>query len=81
MQKVGTIRGIDSFGRVVLPVKLRRKLHLMDRDAVRIWAEDQALVIERVKKSCIFCGSENKVLTAFDGYHICSACLEKIKKL
>ena len=81
MQKIGMIRGVDSFGRVVLPMGLRRRLRLKGKDKVRIWMENQCLVIERVKQSCVFCGEDAGVLTAFGNHFICTACVDKIKKI
>ncbi len=81
MHKEGTIHGIDAFGRVVLPIRLRRRLHLNEGDAVQMWVENHALVIERVRESCIFCGEEKTAVTPFEGHFICDNCMKKIKNL
>ncbi len=81
MQKIGTIRGVDTFGRVVLPVKLRRFLHLKGGDEVAVRLEDQELILEKHRRCCLFCGDEAGPFVRFGEHPICPVCLDKLKAL
>ena len=70
MKKVGVTRPIDSLGRVVIPVEIRRMLRWNNRDRLDIYVND----------SGVFCGCSDH-LVEFQNYRICLNCLEEIRSL
>ena len=47
MASTGIVRGLDSLGRVVLPIELRRSLDLGEHDRVDILAEGDRLILRK----------------------------------
>ena len=79
MQTTGIVRPIDSLGRIVLPIELRKNLSLEPRDLLEIFLEDGSIVLKKHQKSCVFCKNE-KNLTQINGKYICKDCMFKIKE-
>ena len=44
----GTLRSIDELGRIVLPIELRQKLDLKEKDKVRVDIEDNKITLSKV---------------------------------
>ncbi len=44
----GTLRSIDELGRIVLPIELRQKLDLKEKDKVKVDIEDNKITLEKV---------------------------------
>ena len=47
MTSTGIVRRIDSAGRFVLPIELRRTLDIEDTDALEIFLEDNTIVLKK----------------------------------
>ena len=80
MASSGIVRGLDSLGRVVLPIELRRSLDLGERDRVEILAEGDRLILRKYAPDCLFCGG-GRELKEYRGKYICAACLGKLREL
>lgn len=80
MKSTGIIRGLDSLGRVVLPIELRRSLDLGEHDRVEILAEDGQLILRKFEPNCCFCGSSRN-LKEYKDKLICEKCIEKLQAL
>jgi len=80
MATTGIVRGLDSLGRVVLPIELRRSLDLGERDRVEIFAEEDRLILKKYAPDCVFCGG-GRELKEFRGKFVCSACLGRLTEL
>ncbi len=77
----GVLRGIDQFGRIVLPIELRRKLDIVEeRDSLEIYVEDDTIILKKYEPSCIFCQNARNVFS-FKGKNICPTCLDELKGL
>lgn len=46
----GTLRSIDELGRIVLPIELRQKLNLKEKDKVRVDIEDNKITLEKIEQ-------------------------------
>lgn len=79
MKATGIVRRIDELGRVVLPIELRRTMHLEVRDPVEIFMEGESIVLRKYEASCLFCGGGHQ-LTTFRGKQICGECLRQLKE-
>ena len=80
MKATGIIRRVDELGRVVLPIELRNKFGITEKDPLEIYVDGSAIVLKKYESSCIFCGSSKK-LTSYEDKLICDKCAEKISKL
>ena len=58
MKSTGIVRTIDSVGRFVIPMELRRKMNLINaEDALEVFVDDDKIVLRKYSPSCIFCKS------------------------
>ena len=80
MKSTGIVRALDSLGRVVLPIELRRSLGLGEHDRVEILAEEGQIILRKFEPNCCFCGS-GKNLKEYKDKLICEKCIEKLGTL
>ena len=69
MKTTGVIRQLDSLGRIVLPIELRRTLDIGPKDMLEIFVE-----------GCLFCGGSRE-LSPYRDKMICARCLKELKQL
>ena len=75
----GFIREIDSVGRVVIPMQLRKELGMVEKGSkVEMFSDGKQIVLKKAVEDCIFCKSEEELIE-FEGKFICKTCFEKIK--
>ena len=79
MKSTGIIRRIDDLGRVVLPMELRKKMGIEQRDPIEIYVDGDSIILKKCESECIFCGSR-KNIKEFKGKHVCEACANGIAK-
>ncbi len=81
MNATGFVRKFDENGRFVLPMELRKKLHLTSQeDAIEIFVEDDMIILRKYEPACIFCqGMED--LIGYKDKKVCRKCSEKINVL
>ena len=77
MKSTGMVRHIDSLGRIVLPIELRRVLELDEDSALEIFVERNQVILKKYEPSCIFCGEAKNVET-YTGRNICAKCRKAI---
>lgn len=77
MKSTGVIRSLDSLGRVVIPVEIRRNLDIKREDAIEFCVENDNIILKKVTDSCVFCGSRENVLE-FKEKHVCADCMAAI---
>ena len=80
MKATGIIRRIDELGRVVLPIELRNKFGITEKDPMEIYVDGGSIILKKFEPNCVFCGSSKKLLD-YDGKMICEKCADKIIKL
>jgi len=80
--KVIETRKVDSLGRVVLPIELRKEFEIEDRSAVDICVADNQIVIRKNEPNCKICRI-TKDLKEVKGKNIfvCGECREVISNL
>ena len=69
----GIIRHLDELGRIVIPIEIRKRFGLTERDALEISVKNQTILLSRPKSACVFCGSTRSVLD-YKGQGICASC-------
>ena len=80
MKSTGIVRGLDSLGRVVLPIELRRSLNLGEHDRVEIFSAEGQIILRKFEPNCCFCGSA-KNLMSYQDKLVCGKCIEKLQTL
>ncbi len=61
MKSTGIVRPVDSLGRIVLPIELRRILNINCKDPVEIFVDEDRIVLKKYQPSCIFCDSMDEI--------------------
>ncbi len=80
MKTTGMIRQLDTLGRIVLPIELRRTLDIDAKDMLEIYVEGETVVLRKYEPNCHFCGSTAE-LSSFRDKLICKDCLKELKKI
>ena len=80
MKTTGMIRQLDSLGRIVLPIELRRTLNINTKDMLEILVEDNAVILRKYEPNCCFCGGDAG-LSTYKGKLICRRCLKELREL
>ena len=73
----GIERSVDKLGRIVLPVRYRKKLGINTNDTVIVSLEDNVIIISPVKNICVLCASS---LSEPSKMRLCKECINKIKE-
>lgn len=76
----GIIRHLDELGRIVIPIEIRKRFGLTERDALEITVKDQTILLNRPRTACVFCGATRSV-TEHRGRGVCKACAADIAAL
>ncbi len=80
MKSTGMIRQLDSLGRIVLPIELRRTLDINPKDMLEICVEGETIILSKYEPNCFFCGG-NHSLVSYKDKLICKHCLKDIREL
>ena len=80
MKSKGDIRAIDDLGRVVIPMTFRKLLDIKAGDMLEInMTENSEIVIVKNKPSCVFCASEENLVTYLNK-SVCEDCKKKLSE-
>ena len=79
MKSTGIVRRVDELGRVVIPIELRNKFDIKEKDPIEIYVDGSSIVLKKYEPNCVFCGSTKK-LTDYKGKLVCSKCIENLSK-
>jgi transcriptional pleiotropic regulator of transition state genes len=73
----GIIRQIDELGRIVIPIEIRKRFGLGEKDPLEISVKDETIILSRPHSICVFCGG-NGPFSEYRGRCICHACLAEL---
>ena len=62
MKSTGIVRKVDELGRIVLPIELRKVLHIDVRDALEIFVDEGKIVLSKYEPADIFTGSMEELI-------------------
>lgn len=79
MKSTGIVRRVDELGRVVIPIEIRNKFGIAEKDPIEIYVDGSSIVLKKYQPNCIFCGGTKK-LVEYKGKLVCSACSKKIEE-
>jgi len=80
MKSTGIVRKVDELGRVVLPIELRKTLHINVKDPMEIFVNDGAIVLKKYEPADIFTG-EMEDLVEYKGKKISKKTIRELAKL
>ena len=80
MKSTGIIRRVDELGRIVIPIELRNKLKIAEKDPIEIYVDGSSIVLKKLEETCVFCGSTKNVKKCKDKL-VCVKCIKSIVKL
>ena len=80
MKSTGIVRRVDELGRVVIPIELRNKFGIAEKDPIEIYVDGSSIVLKKFEPNCIFCGN-TKNLLVYNDKLICQNCSKKIGNL
>ena len=70
-------RKVDELGRIVLPVDIRAKIGITPKSSISIYEDGGKIILCKTEPSCKLCGCTDGIN---EDLHICSDCMERIKK-
>jgi transcriptional pleiotropic regulator of transition state genes len=73
----GIIRHLDELGRIVIPIEIRKRFGLTERDALEISVKDQTILLSRPRSACVFCGS-TRAIVEHRGRGVCRPCVGEL---
>lgn len=76
----GPIRSVDELGRVVIPIEIRNRFDIKEKDYMEIYTQDGSIALKKYEPFCVFCGSTENLID-FKDKLICSNCKNKINKI
>lgn len=80
MKSTGIVRKVDELGRVVIPIEIRNKFDIAEKDPIEIYVEGSSIILKKFEPNCVFCGS-SKDLVEYKDKLICSKCADNLMKL
>ena len=80
MKSTGIVRRVDELGRIVIPIELRNKLKIAEKDPIEIYVDGSNIILKKFESNCIFCGNSKK-LVEYKGKLVCDKCLEKLSEI
>jgi transcriptional pleiotropic regulator of transition state genes len=77
MKLTGIVRKVDELGRIVIPVELRRILHVDIGDALEVFTDQERVYLKKYSPACMFC-DHSQQLTYLKGKMICQPCMNEL---
>jgi AbrB family transcriptional regulator, transcriptional pleiotropic regulator of transition state genes len=70
----GIVRCVDELGRIVIPIEIRKRLGLGEKDPLEIFVQEDVIMLSRPQSSCVFCGCASRLLE-HRGRAVCAPCI------
>ena len=80
MKSTGIVRKVDELGRVVIPIEIRNKFDIAEKDPIEIYVDGSSIILKKYEPNCIFYGN-SKNLIAYKDKLVCSKCAQKLSSL
>lgn len=80
MKSTGIIRRVDELGRVVIPIELRNKFGIAEKDPIEIYVDDSSIILKKYEPNCVFCGSTQNLVEYKDKL-VCEKCSKELNIL
>ena len=73
----GIIRHIDELGRIVIPIEIRKRFGLGEKDPLEISVKDETILLSKPQTACVFCG-RGATLEEYRGRVVCRTCISEL---
>jgi AbrB family transcriptional regulator, transcriptional pleiotropic regulator of transition state genes len=73
----GIIRNLDELGRIVIPIEIRKRFGLGEKDPLEISVHDETIMLSKPQTSCVFCGRRSQ-LEEHRGRPVCRSCIAEL---
>ena len=82
MISTGSVRSIDSLGRVVLPKELRTTYDITPATPLEIFTDGDPIIMRKyhAQGSCVFCGDISPDAVLLHGKYVCPVCRKALGK-
>lgn len=80
MKSTGIVRRVDELGRVVIPIEIRNKFDIKEKDPIEIYVDGSSIVLKKFEPNCVFCGN-SKNLIKYNDKLVCNKCIKKLNDL
>lgn len=77
VKRTGIIRHIDELGRIVIPIEIRKRFGLGEKDQLEISVKDDTILLSRPRSACVFCGAFDSV-EEHRGRAVCRDCIAEL---
>jgi transcriptional pleiotropic regulator of transition state genes len=77
MKDTGIIRQIDELGRIVIPIEIRKRLAISERDPLEIYVKGERIILSKPVNQCVFCG-KTRNLETFHEREVCASCRSEL---
>ena len=71
------MRRIDDLGRIVIPIEIRKRFGLAERDPVEISVQGETILLSKPDAGCVFCGGR-EALEEHRGRPVCRECIGEL---
>jgi transcriptional pleiotropic regulator of transition state genes len=75
--RTGIIRHIDDLGRIVIPIEIRKRFSLAEKDPLEISVKDDVILLSKPQTVCVFCGRRSS-LQEHRGRAVCRTCVTEL---
>lgn len=73
----GVTRKLDTLGRLVIPMEIRRGLGLKAKTYVTFFLDEKNIIIKKLIGGCIFCGEQDNTIKHSEK-EVCKPCINKM---
>ena len=80
MKSTGIVRRVDELGRIFIPIELRNKLKIAEKDPIEIYVDGSSIILKKYEETCVFCGSTKNVVE-YKEKLICTKCAHNISNM
>jgi transcriptional pleiotropic regulator of transition state genes len=75
--QTGIVRHIDELGRIVIPIEIRKRFALGEKDPLEISVKGETIMLSKPVDACVFCGDGSE-LEEHRGRLVCRACIQEL---
>lgn len=81
MKSTGIVRNLDSLGRIVIPMELRKILGMGEREPIEIFVDDDRVILRKHYQGCALCYSTEKLHILERGKPVCDECITNLYRM
>lgn len=78
MKATGVVRQVDHLGRMVVPMELRKNLHIESFSDIEIWVDGDTIILTKFVPGCVICGKRENTVT-YQEKIVCHDCVTELQ--